>query len=37
LSDYEKHLVAGYSRTLVDGGLVTVMPDYDQADRSLLD
>ena len=36
LGDYEKHLVAGYSRTQADGSLVTVMPDYDQADRSLL-
>jgi len=36
LNDYRKHLVAGYSRTLADGSLVTTMPDYDQADRSLL-
>ncbi len=36
LGDYTKHLVAGYSRTLADGSLVTMMPDYDQADRSLL-
>jgi hypothetical protein len=35
LGDYEKHLVAGYSRTLADGSLVTVMPDYDQAGRGL--
>ncbi|HEX2465202.1 MAG TPA: hypothetical protein VHR17_11330 [Thermoanaerobaculia bacterium] len=36
LRDYGKHLTAGYSRTLADGSLVTVMPDYDQADRSVL-
>jgi len=35
LGDYEKHLVAGYSRTLADGSLVTVMPDYDQTGRGL--
>ena len=36
LADYGKHLTTGYSRTLADGSLVTVMPDYDQTDRSLL-
>ena len=36
LDDFVKHLTAGYSRTLADGSLLTVMPDYDQADRSLL-
>ena len=36
LADYVKHLTTGYSRTLADGSLVTVMPDYDQTDRSLL-
>ncbi len=36
LGDYVKHLTAGYSRTLADGSLLTVMPDYDQVDRSLL-
>lgn len=35
LRDYEKHLVAGWSRTLADGSLVTTMPDYDEADRRL--
>jgi hypothetical protein len=35
LSDYEAHLVAGYSRTLADGSLVTVMPDHDQTGRPL--
>jgi hypothetical protein len=35
LADYVKHLTAGYSRTLADGSLVTVMPDYDQADQPL--
>ena len=35
LSEYEKHLVAGYSHTLADGSLVTVMPDYDQTGRAL--
>ena len=36
LGDYVKHLTTGYSRTLADGSLVTVMPDHDQTDRSLL-
>jgi hypothetical protein len=36
LTDYGKHLTAGYSRTMADGSLVTVMPDHDQADRPLL-
>jgi hypothetical protein len=35
LADYAKHLTAGFSRTLADGSLVTVMPDYDQTDRPL--
>ena len=35
LADYVKHLTAGYSRTLADGSLVTVMPDYDQTERTL--
>ena len=35
LGDYQKHLVAGYSRTLADGSLVTVMPDHDQTERSI--
>jgi len=35
-SDYHKQLVAGYSKTQPDGGLVTVMPDYDAADRTNL-
>jgi hypothetical protein len=35
LADYTRHLTAGYSRTLADGSLVTVMPDYDQAERAL--
>jgi hypothetical protein len=35
LRDYQRQLVAGYSLTLADGSLVTMMPDYDQADRAL--
>ena len=35
LDDYVAHLTAGYSRTLADGSLVTVMPDHDQAGRTL--
>jgi hypothetical protein len=35
LAEYQKHLVAGYSRTLADGSLVTMMPDYDQAGQPL--
>ena len=31
LSRYRKQLVAGYSKTMPDKGLVAVMPDYDEA------
>ena len=33
LANFKQQLVAGYSRTLPDGGLAAFMPDYDQVDR----
>jgi hypothetical protein len=33
LAQYQKQLVAGYSKTMPDKGLVAVMPDYDEAGR----
>jgi len=37
LARYQRQLVAGYSKTLPDGGLVTRMPDADEAEEADLD
>ena len=34
LTQYAKQLVAGYSRNQPDGGLLVVMPDFHDVDRS---